>query len=74
MLTGYIWKGGAVRLITCYLIQTGSPSEGGGLTLFSGRGKIRQEYMDEIKEGRKYVVIKTLTSGEKKLQAYRTLS
>lgn len=35
-------------------------------TLNSGRGRLRQEYMDEVKEGKKYV-----SSERKKLQMRR---
>ena len=35
-----------------------------------GKGRPRQEYTDVVKEGRRYVVIKRLSSEKKKLQAY----
>ena len=38
------------------------------------RGRPIQQYMDEIKEGKMYVVIKKLSTARKKLQARQTLA
>ena len=40
----------------------------------SGRGRTRQEYIVEIKGGRKYVVVKRLSSEGDKLQVHQHLS